>query len=89
MIEYADSATPLDYNEIHPFSNGNGRHARLMADLILEKLFTAEVFSWNGKSLANHNKSREEYVKACTIFFNYLTLLFDIKYVIINCNSEN
>jgi len=22
---------------IHPFSNGNGRHARLMADLILEK----------------------------------------------------
>jgi Fic-DOC domain mobile mystery protein B len=49
---------------IHPFSNGNGRHARFMADLILEKLFTAEVFSWGGESLANHNKSRDEYVKA-------------------------
>jgi len=33
---------------IHPFSNGNGRHARLMADLILEKLFTTKVFSWGG-----------------------------------------
>jgi Fic-DOC domain mobile mystery protein B len=49
---------------IRPFSNGNVRHARFMADLILEKLFTAEVFSWGGESLANHNKSRDEYVKA-------------------------
>jgi Fic-DOC domain mobile mystery protein B len=49
---------------IHPFSNGNGRHARFMADLILEKIFTAEVFSWGVESLADHNKSREEYVKA-------------------------
>ncbi len=49
---------------IHPFSNGNGRHARLMADLILEKIFTAEVFSWGGEGLANHKKSREEYIKA-------------------------
>ncbi|MCD4744304.1 MAG: mobile mystery protein B [Desulfobacteraceae bacterium] len=30
---------------IHPFSNGNGRHARLMADLILEKIFTTKAFS--------------------------------------------
>lgn len=52
---------------IHPFSNGNGRHARLMADLILEKLFAAEVFSWGGESLANHKKSREEYIKALKI----------------------
>jgi Fic-DOC domain mobile mystery protein B len=49
---------------IHPFSNGNGRHARLMADLILEKLFTTEVFSWGGESLANYNKTREEYITA-------------------------
>ncbi len=49
---------------IHPFSNGNGRHARLMADLILEKLFTTKVFSWGEKSLANHNKTRKEYIKA-------------------------
>lgn len=49
---------------IHPFSNGNGRHARLMADLILEKLFFTKVFSWGGESLANHNKTREEYITA-------------------------
>jgi fido (protein-threonine AMPylation protein) len=49
---------------IHPFSNGNDRHARLMADLILEKLFTTEVFSWGGESLANHDKTRKEYIKA-------------------------
>ena len=49
---------------IHPFSNGNGRHARLMADLILEKLFAAKVFSWGGESLTNHNKTRKEYIKA-------------------------
>lgn len=49
---------------IHPFSNGNGRHARLMADLILEKLFATKVFSWGGESLANHDKIRKEYIKA-------------------------
>jgi Fic-DOC domain mobile mystery protein B len=49
---------------IHPFPNGNGRHARLMADLILEKLFATKVFSWGGESLANHKKTRKEYIKA-------------------------
>ena len=49
---------------IHPFSNGNGRHARLMADLILEKIFATEVFSWGGESLANYNKTRQEYIRA-------------------------
>lgn len=56
---------------IHPFSNGNGRHARLMADLILEKLFTTEVFSWGGESLANHKKSRKEYIKALKLADEY------------------
>ena len=49
---------------IHPFSNGNGRHARLMADLILEKLFTVKVFSWGGANLTDYNKIREEYISA-------------------------
>lgn len=49
---------------IHPFSNGNGRHARLMADLILEKLFAFKVFSWGGVNLTDHNKTREEYIRA-------------------------
>jgi len=70
-IEY-DTYTPDEFAArfhhrlvfIHPFSNGNGRHARLMADVILEKLFIAEVFSWGGESLANHKKTREKYIKA-------------------------
>ncbi len=48
---------------IHPFANGNGRHARLMADLILEKIFAFKVFSWGGGSLTNHNQIREKYIK--------------------------
>ena len=49
---------------IHPFANGNGRHARLMADLILEKIFTTKAFSWGGGSLTNQNKIRAKYIKA-------------------------
>ncbi len=62
---------------IHPFSNGNGRHARLMADLILEKLFTAKVFSWGGVNLGNHNKTRKEYIRALKLAdeHNYSLLL--------------
>ncbi|MCD4676455.1 MAG: mobile mystery protein B [Desulfobacula sp.] len=49
---------------IHPFANGNGRHARLMADLILEKIFAAKAFSWGRGSLANQNKIRAKYINA-------------------------
>lgn len=31
---------------IHCFPNGNGRHSRLMADVIVEKLFHRPVFTW-------------------------------------------
>jgi Fic-DOC domain mobile mystery protein B len=31
---------------IHCFPNGNGRHSRLMADIIIEKIFKQAVFSW-------------------------------------------
>ena len=49
---------------IHPFANGNGRHARLMADLILEKIFNATAFSWGGVSLAKPGQIRQEYIDA-------------------------
>ena len=62
---------------IHPFANGNGRHARLMADLILEKIFTTKAFSWGEGSLANPNKIRAEYIKALKLAdeHNYSLLL--------------
>lgn len=31
---------------IHCFSNGNGRHSRLVADIIIEEVFRRPVFSW-------------------------------------------
>lgn len=49
---------------IHPFSNGNGRHARLMADLILEKIFNKEPFSWGKGDLAGKGNVRARYIAA-------------------------
>jgi Fic-DOC domain mobile mystery protein B len=48
---------------IHPFSNGNGRHSRLMADLLIERL-GARPFSWRGGSLADTGELRRRCVEA-------------------------
>lgn len=48
---------------IHPFPNGNGRHARLMADLLIE-LLGGEPFSWGGGSLADVGELRKAYIAA-------------------------
>ncbi len=49
---------------IHAFANGNGRHARLMADLILEKIFNKHPFTWGGASLSKQGESRKLYIEA-------------------------
>lgn len=49
---------------IHPFSNGNGRHARVMADVILGKLFNEKPFSWGQVSLAKAGDVRCRYIDA-------------------------
>ncbi|MEE8455049.1 MAG: mobile mystery protein B, partial [Limibaculum sp.] len=48
---------------IHPFPNGNGRHARLMADLLVERL-GGEAFTWGGGSLADIGELRARYIAA-------------------------
>jgi Fic-DOC domain mobile mystery protein B len=49
---------------IHPFPNGNGRHARLIADVLIE-LLGAPRFSWGGsRSLVNVSALRERYITA-------------------------
>ncbi len=51
--------------QIHCFSNGNGRHSRLMADIIIEKVFNQPVFTWGSHAeLAKNGKGREEYLVA-------------------------
>jgi len=49
---------------IHCFPNGNGRHSRLMADLIMEKSFNARYFEWGGSSLVKADELRKQYIAA-------------------------
>ncbi|MEY5133565.1 MAG: hypothetical protein RLZZ198_1569 [Bacteroidota bacterium] len=49
---------------IHCFSNGNGRHSRLMADLIMEKLFNSTFFSWGSSNLVKATDTRKAYINA-------------------------
>lgn len=49
---------------IHPFPNGNGRHARLIADVLIEQL-GAPRFSWGGSSsLVEASSLRQRYIAA-------------------------
>ncbi|MCB1156668.1 MAG: mobile mystery protein B [Leptospiraceae bacterium] len=41
---------------IHPFPNGNGRHSRLMADIIAKNVFHRKVFSWGRYDLFQESK---------------------------------
>lgn len=49
---------------IHCFPNGNGRHSRLMGDIILEKLFDEEPFSWGAGNLSKAGDIRSTYLQA-------------------------
>jgi len=49
---------------IHCFPNGNGRHSRLMADVIVDKVFNRKVFSWGSGSLMKKGEARSTYLKA-------------------------
>ena len=47
---------------IHCFPNGNGRHSRIMADIIIESVFGKEVFTWNNSNLVKPDNARKEYI---------------------------
>lgn len=50
---------------IHLFPNGNGRHARIMADAILTKLMAEPVIDWaGGYRLEQMNERRDQYIAA-------------------------
>ncbi|HEY1722553.1 MAG TPA: mobile mystery protein B [Magnetospirillaceae bacterium] len=49
--------------QIHPFPNGNGRHARMAADLLIMRL-GGERFSWGSGSLCNPGALRKAYIAA-------------------------
>jgi Fic-DOC domain mobile mystery protein B len=48
---------------IHPFANGNGRHARLMAD-VLARRQGRPVFSWGSAEIVRPRNFRRAYLEA-------------------------
>ena len=49
---------------IHPFANGNGRHSRLMADVLVTKGFDKPYFTWGSVSLIKQSEARTKYLAA-------------------------
>jgi len=50
---------------IHLFPNGNGRHSRLMADVLIHNGFGKEIYSWGGRTHpAAAGNIRSEYIIA-------------------------
>ena len=51
--------------KIHPFPNGNGRHARIMADTVLDRVYKAKPIDWaGGHDLQKMNARRAAYIAA-------------------------
>ena len=48
---------------IHPFANGNGRHARLIADVFLRR-HGRQVFTWGGADIVRAGDFRRRYIDA-------------------------
>lgn len=49
---------------IHPFANGNGRHARLITDILLENVLNRPSFTWGQAKLAQKGQDRTQYIES-------------------------
>jgi Fic-DOC domain mobile mystery protein B len=49
---------------IHCFPNGNGRHSRLIADVVINHIFDKPVFSWGSSNLIKPGDTRKQYIDA-------------------------
>jgi Fic-DOC domain mobile mystery protein B len=49
---------------IHCFPNGNGRHSRIMADIIMESILGNEPFTWNQSNMVKADQTRKNYINA-------------------------
>jgi len=50
--------------QIHIFPNGNGRHSRLVADIIISNMFGGSVFSWGSADISRAGSVRSKYLEA-------------------------
>ncbi|MGL5890953.1 MAG: mobile mystery protein B [Bacteroidia bacterium] len=49
---------------IHCFSNGNGRHSRLVADILIDKIYKRPVFTWGAVSITKQGEAIRTYLNA-------------------------
>ncbi|MGB0391928.1 MAG: mobile mystery protein B [Salibacteraceae bacterium] len=49
---------------IHCFPNGNGRHSRMMADIIIDSLSKDKMFAWHQSNLIKASEARKVYIQA-------------------------
>ena len=49
---------------IHPFANGNGRHSRLISDILVSHGLGKPHFTWGKKNLINKGEARSKYLRA-------------------------
>jgi Fic-DOC domain mobile mystery protein B len=47
---------------IHCFSNGSGRHSRIMADIIRNKIFGNDFFNWSASKNVKDDVIRKQYI---------------------------
>jgi len=50
--------------QIHLFPNGNGRHSRLIADVLINKGFGKDEFTWGSANLSAVGTARNTYLDA-------------------------
>ncbi len=50
--------------KIHCFPNGNGRHSRVMADIIIDSIFGLEIFTWHHSNMTKADEVRSKYISA-------------------------
>ncbi len=62
--------------KIHPFPNGNGRHARLMTDILLSDVLGQKPFTWGNGDLNEEGDVRKRYIDALVLAddHNYIAL---------------
>jgi Fic-DOC domain mobile mystery protein B len=49
---------------IHPFRNGNGRHARMLAHVVMVRHFKMEPLPWGDSQLRHADRNRDAYLDA-------------------------
>lgn len=63
---------------IYCFPNWNGRHSRLKADIIIDKIFKKPIITWGASNLSNLSNTRKVYIAAVkTVDEGNNNLLFD------------